>query len=140
MAQDNKNIAAVAPQVNDNEVEKVLQELNLTGEENATPSRKVARDDEFTIVGIRKVNETAENNFCPMVFDTNIGTAIGTKHFSSLNIQPAIGKSTKEAVAFALAHKKAGTKFLVTKVRELDEKELPNGDKYTPREFTLEVI
>lgn len=139
--------------VTDEELAKARKELGINEDDakktDCTPQQAVAVGDEFTLTGVRKVRETIENGFLPLVFTTSNGKSIGTKQFSevdypkdSVGIQP-IGRTIDDALKYLLWAKNNKVVFNVDRIKYGEPRKIKNVDgtetEYTPKKVELSV-
>lgn len=139
--------------ITDDELEEIRKELGISEDDSkkwdCTPQSAVEEGDEFTLVGVRKVREKAENGFLPLVFTTSNGKSIGTKHFGSIEfpkdtkgIQP-IGRTIDDAVRYMLWAKKNSLTYTVDNIKKLPARKIKQADgtetEYRPKQIELSV-
>lgn len=139
--------------VTDRELEEVRKELGISEDDSkkwdCTPQAAVEEGDEFTLVGVRKVRDKAENGFLPLVFTTSNGKSIGTKHFGNIEfpkgtkgVQP-IGRTIDDAIRYMLWAKKCSLTFTVDDIKKLSVRKIRQADgtetEYRPKQITLSV-
>ena len=123
---------------------KLLTSLGIDGS-MAVNAVSLKKGDKFKITGLNKVGQTTET-FQPMVFTTNIGAQIGTKHFSSVDLDmpdaPSLGRTADEVAKFCVFCVENEIEFSVKKIDLLDPRPIPNGkegETYQPKVFALTV-
>lgn len=139
--------------INENELKQLRSQLGISEQDaekfNCTPTSPIERGDVFSLTGVNKVRETAENNFMPLVFTTSTGKLIGTKHFGKIDfpkgttgVQP-IGRTVDDALKYLLWAKQNKLTFEVEDVRKLPERKIKDvsGSEtvYRPKQFDLSV-
>lgn len=135
------------------ELDALRSSLMLSEEDakkfNCTPTSPIEEGDVFSLTGVSKVRESAENGFLPLVFTTSNGKLIGTKHFGNIefpkgtrNVQP-IGRTVNDALKYLLWAKHNQLTFEVDAVKRLPERSIKNvnGEEttYRPKQFDLSV-
>jgi hypothetical protein len=140
--------------VTDAELSQALKELGINEDDakktDCTPQQAVAVGDTFTLTGVRKVRDTINNGFLPLVFTTSNGKSIGTKNFAdveyprdSTGIQP-IGRTIEDALSFLVWAKNNRVEFNVDRIKYGEPRKIRNADgtdiEYTPKRVELSVI
>ena len=123
----------------------LIKELGIS-EDTAVNAMSLKKGDTFKLTGMQKVG-TPTDTFQPMVFTTNRGAQIGTKHFASVDLDddnaPVLGRTALEVAKYCTYCVEKDIEFTVRKIDILDERPVPNGrpdEKYSPKVFHLEVV
>lgn len=125
-------------------VEEEMNKLKKQGIDENTVAKagaKLPLNTEFVLVGYSVINNSKDSDeavaFAPLIFEVETVKrsskhTIGAKHFS---ICP---RNLKEALAWFKEEKELGNRWIATDVVTLQTRELPDGQKYNPSQYTVE--
>lgn len=123
---------------------KLVESLGIKAD-MAVNAVSLKKGDKFKITGMNKVGQQTET-FQPMVFTTDIGAQVGTKHFASIDLDmedaPSLGRTAEEVARFCVYCVENEIEFSVKKIDLLDPRAVPGGkegETYQPKVFTLTV-
>jgi hypothetical protein len=144
MENNKKLVDAVS--TDDAQVTEVLAKLGISdGSKVIVVAGKAMKvGDEFEITGVDKVGNTTSEDFIPFIFTCSNGKSIGCKNFADIEwpkgvVAPTLGRTASEVVRFGLWSQSNHIKYVVERIKLGEERTLPDGTKYTPKEITLSV-
>lgn len=126
---------------------KGLLEGKGIDESMAVNASSLKKGDTFKLTGLEKVELARQSpTFQPVVFTTNRGAQIGTKHFASVDLgeddAPALGRTAIEVASFCAYCIEHDVEFIVKKIELGEPRQIPGekeGDMYTPKTFILDI-
>lgn len=126
--------------------------LETTGiaKDMAVNAISLKQGDKFIITGLKPIEMTTPSaTFQPMVFITNTGAQIGTKHFANVDLDiedaPSLGRTALEVATYAAFCIEKEIEFQVKKLIEGDARPIPgepaeSTNTYKPKTYQLLVV